>query len=105
MFGASAGVRDAGHIGVDSLVALLPTKLRFWVGVCAGSLTGLFALCLLVGCSVMVHETFLHTIPTLGISEAWRYVPPIMAGVLIMLFSIEHLIAMFKNEKVVASWH
>jgi TRAP-type C4-dicarboxylate transport system permease small subunit len=105
MFGASAGVRDAGHIGVDSLVGLLPEKPRFWVGVCAGSLTGLFALCLLIGCSVMVSETYEHSIPTLGISEAWRYIPPIIAGVLILLFSIEHLIAMFKNEKVVASWH
>src|SRR4051794_38481926 len=26
MFGASAGVRDAGHIGLDSLVAILPEK-------------------------------------------------------------------------------
>lgn len=105
MFGASAGVRDAGHIGVDSLVGLLPEKLRFWVGVGAGSLTGLFALCMLVGSSMMVHETHEHTIPTLGISEAYRYVPPIIAGVLIIMFSIEHLIAMFKNEKVVSSWH
>lgn len=105
MFGASAGVRDAGHIGVDSLVALLPEKLRFWVGVAAGSLTGLFAVCLLIGCSVMVHETYEHTIPTLGISEGIRYLPPIIAGVLITSFSIEHLIAMFKNEKVVSSWH
>lgn len=105
MFGASAGVRDAGHIGVDSLVALLPEKLRFWVGVSAGSLTGLFALCMLIGCSVMVSETYKHTIPTLGISEAFRYIPPIIAGALIILFSIEHLIAMFKNEKVVSSWH
>jgi len=105
MFGASAGVRDAGHIGVDSLVALLPPKIRFGIGVLAGMLTAVFALCMLVGCTKMAIETFDHTIPTLGISEAWRYVTPIVAGVLITLFSIEHLIAMFKNEKVVSSWH
>src|SRR4051812_33434755 len=30
MFGASAGVRDAGHIGLDSLVSILPKKVQFW---------------------------------------------------------------------------
>src|ERR1700685_3012409 len=30
MFGAAAGVRDAGHIGMDSLVAVLPARARFW---------------------------------------------------------------------------
>jgi TRAP-type C4-dicarboxylate transport system permease small subunit len=105
MFGASAGVRDAGHIGVDSLVALLPPKLRFGIGILAGVLTAVFALCMLVGCLKMFVETFEHTIPTLGISESWRYATPIIAGVLIPLFSIEHLVAMFKKEKVVSSWH
>src|ERR1700761_9441192 len=28
MFGASAGVRDAGHIGLDSLVRVLPARVR-----------------------------------------------------------------------------
>jgi TRAP-type transport system small permease protein len=54
---------------------------------------------------MMMTETVDHTIPTLGISEAYRYLPPIIAGVLITLFSIEHLIAMFKKEKVISSWH
>jgi TRAP-type C4-dicarboxylate transport system permease small subunit len=110
MFGAAAGVRDAGHIGVDSLVALLPKRFQFWVGVLAGILTGFFAVLLVIGCGIMVTETYEHTIPTLNIlehpvSEAWRYLPPIIAGILITSFSIEHLIAMFKNEKVVSSWH
>src|SRR3954452_1470976 len=30
MFGASAGVRDAGHIGMDSLVMALPKRWQFW---------------------------------------------------------------------------
>ena len=43
--------------------------------------------------------------PTLGISEAWRYLPVMSAGVLITLFAIEHLIAQFTGSKVVSSWH
>lgn len=105
MFGASAGVRDAGHIGVESLVGLLPEKPRFWVTVTAGLLTMSFAIILLIGCTSMAINTYDHTIPILGIPEATRYVPPIIAGVLIILFSIEHLIAMFTGEEVVPSWH
>src|SRR6195256_5637167 len=30
MFGASAGVRDAIHIGMDSLVTMLSEKVQYW---------------------------------------------------------------------------
>ena len=30
MFGAAAGVRDAGHIGLDSIVRVLPHQAQFW---------------------------------------------------------------------------
>ncbi len=34
-----------------------------------------------------------------------NHVPVAMAGALIVLFSIEHIIALFKGETVVPSWH
>jgi TRAP-type C4-dicarboxylate transport system permease small subunit len=43
----------------------------------------------------MATSTWRDTIPTLGISEAFRYLPPIMAAVLIAIFSIEHLATQF----------
>jgi TRAP-type transport system small permease protein len=105
MFGASAGVRDEGHIGMESLVGLLPEKYQFWVGVTVGLLTIVFGALLFTGCLMMAVSVHDNMIPTLGISEANRYVPGIIAGVLIILFSIEHLIAMFRKTKVVKSWH
>jgi TRAP-type C4-dicarboxylate transport system permease small subunit len=98
MFGASAGVRDEGHIGVESLVVLLPEKVQHWTGVLVGLLTILFAGMLLYGCSLMAISVH-------GSSEAFRYLPPIIAGVLIILFSIEHLAATFTDKKVEPSWH
>jgi TRAP-type C4-dicarboxylate transport system permease small subunit len=105
MFGASAGVRDEGHIGMESLVGLLPEKLQFWVGVTVGLLTILFGGLLFSGCLMMAMSVHDNIIPTLGISEALRYLPGIIAGILIILFSIEHLIAMFRKSAVVKSWH
>jgi TRAP-type C4-dicarboxylate transport system permease small subunit len=53
----------------------------------------------------MAVSTHNDTIPTLGISESYRYLPVLIAGVLITLFSIEHMIAQFTEREVVPSWH
>ena len=105
MFGAAAGVRDAGHIGLDSVVKALPTRWQFWCQALVHALVVLFALALLVGGTEMAVSTHGSTIPTLGISEAYRYLPVLVAGALISLFSIEHLIAQFKGHIVVSSWN
>ncbi len=105
MFGASAGVRDAGHIGLDSLVKVLPDAVQFWCKVVVFVLVICFALALLGGGTLMAISTYASTIPTLGLSEAFRYLPVLISGVLIILFSIEHLLAQFSGEKVAPSWH
>jgi len=46
-----------------------------------------------------------YMIPTLGISESWRYVPLVAAGVLIVLFSIEHIVALKRGVEVEKAWH
>jgi TRAP-type transport system small permease protein len=105
MFGAAAGVRDVGHIGLDSLVTILPKKAQAYIAVIVGIINIIFGGCLLYGCWIMAHSTYSATIPTLGISEAFRYIPPMIAGALIILFSIEHQIAAITKQKVVRSWH
>ena len=105
MFGASAGVRDAGHIGLDSLVAVLPKRAQFWCQVAVYAMAMVFAATLFAGGAEMAMSTHNSTIPTLGLSEAWRYMPVLAAGALIALFSVEHLIAHFTGSKVVPSWH
>jgi TRAP-type C4-dicarboxylate transport system permease small subunit len=105
MFGASAGVRDAGHIGMDSAVKVLPPKGQFWCKFVVYLLSISFAAALFAGGMEMALSTYDSTIPTLGISEAVRYAPVLAAGVLITLFSFEHLVAQFTGHEVVPSWH
>jgi len=105
MFGASSGVRDAGHIGLDSLVNLLSPKNQLKCKVIVYLLSIVFAISLFCGGIDMAVSTYNNTIPTLGFSEAIRYFPVITAGVLITLFSIEHVIALFQSKKVLPSWH
>lgn len=105
MFGGAAGVRDEGHIGMESLVGLAPKNVQFWVGNIVGIFSIIFGIALSWGCTMMAMSVWANAIPTLGISEAWRYIPCVISGVLIILFSIEHLIAMFTDKEVVPSWH
>ena len=105
MFGAAAGVRDAGHIGLDSLVAMLSTRIQFWCSLVVFVLSIVFGLALLAGSVEMAISTYASTIPTLGLSEAWRDLPVMLGGTLIAVFSIEHLIARLRGTKVIRSWH
>lgn len=105
VLGAAAGVRDEGHIGMESLIGLPPKSYQFWIGNLVGLITIVFGVSLVWGCSMMAHSVWDNSMPTLGISEAYRYLPCVAAGVLIILFSIEHLIAMFIDKEVIPSWH
>ena len=92
MFGAAAVAHDAGHIGLDSLVNRLPPAVRLWCTRLVAVSTLVFALVILWGSYQMALSTYSNRIPTLGISEAWRYFPLIVAGALIALFSIDRLL-------------
>jgi len=105
MFGASAGVRDAGHIGLDSLVMALPDRWQFWCEVAVYGFTIVFAIALITGGSEMASSTRGDVIPTLGVSEAIRYAPVVLGGLFMAMFSVEHLIALFSEKEVVPSWN
>jgi TRAP-type C4-dicarboxylate transport system permease small subunit len=92
MFGAATVAHDAGHIGLESLVRRLSPRLRLACARLVALLTLAFALVLVWGSLQMALSTHADRIPTLGISEAWRYAPPMIAGVLIALFSLGRLL-------------
>jgi TRAP-type C4-dicarboxylate transport system permease small subunit len=91
MFGAACVAHDAGHIGLDSLVDRLPPAVRHTIARLVALSTLVFSLVILYGAWEMARSTHDNQIPTLGISEAWRYLPLIIAGALIALFSIDRL--------------
>jgi len=92
MFGAAAVAHDAGHIGLDSVVNRLPPVVRHWIARIVALSTLAFAVVILYGAWEMAESTHDNQIPTLGISEAWRYLPLIIAGALIALFSIDRML-------------
>lgn len=105
MFGAAVGVRDAGHIGMESLLVWLSEEKRRYFEMLIHFLSGLFGAMMAWQGTVLAESVMGYKIPTLGIPEGFNHLPVAVAGVLIVLFSIEHIIALVKREDVVPSWY
>lgn len=105
MLGCAVGVRDAGHIGMELLGPMLPARWVMPMEILIHLLTLLFGVLLAWNCALMFESVAGYKIPTLGLSESWRYVPMVMAGLLIVLFSIEHILALLRGIEVKPAWH
>lgn len=105
MLGMAVAVRDAGHIGLESLLVLVPERVRLKMELVIHLLVLAFGLVMAWNCGVLAQSVWDYKIPTLGVSEAFKYVPPALAGVLVALFSLEHVIAVLRGQEVDPSWH
>ena len=105
MFGAAVGVRDAGHIGIESLLVLVPERVRVRLEIVIHALVGIFGALMAYNGALLANSVMGYNIPTLGIPEGLNHVPVALAGVLILLFSIEHIVALAHGTEVEPAWH
>ena len=104
-FGLAVGVRDAGHIGLESMVALLPPLWQRRIEVLIHALVGLFGALMAYGGWVWASAKWNEKKPMLPVPDGIDYVPLMIAGGLIVLFSIEHIIANVRGVEVVPAWN
>ena len=104
-FGLAVGVRDAGHIGLESMVALLPPAWQRRAELLIHALVGLFGALMVKGGSVWASAKWSEKKPMLPVPDGIDYVPVMIAGVLIVLFSLEHLIATWRGTTVEPAWN
>ncbi|MBR1130113.1 TRAP transporter small permease [Bradyrhizobium iriomotense] len=105
LIGAAVGVRDAGHIGMDSLLVMLPDHAREKIEIVIHVLVAVFGIAMAYNGWILGASVGTVKIPNLGLPEVIRYVPLIASGILIVSFSIEHIIALLRGEEVVPSWN
>ena len=105
LLGAAVGVRDAGHIGMESLLVLVSERIRNRMELLIHALVATFGAIMSWNGAILAASVAPYKIPTLGISEAFNQAPLVISGALIVLFSIEHIIALLRGEEVVPSWH
>jgi TRAP-type C4-dicarboxylate transport system permease small subunit len=105
LIGAAAGVRDAGHIGMESLLILLPEGPRNKIEMVIHVLVATFGAAMVYNGWILGMSVASYKLANINLSEAFRYVPLVISGALIILFSIEHLIALVNGTEVEPAWH
>ena len=104
-FGVAVGVRDAGHIGLESLLVLLPDHWRRRLELLIHALVALFGALMVRGGFTWAQAKWAEKKPMLPVPDGIDYVPLILAGALIVLFSIEHIVAILRDEEVKPVWN
>jgi TRAP-type C4-dicarboxylate transport system permease small subunit len=104
-FGLAVGVRDAGHIGLESLVVLLPEPWQRKIELLIHSLVGVFGFLMAQGGWLWANAKWGEKKPMLPVPDGIDYVPVIIAGALIVLFSIEHIVAILRGTEVEPAWN
>jgi TRAP-type C4-dicarboxylate transport system permease small subunit len=104
MFGAAIAVRDAGHIGFESLMELAPSNVRLWLQIVIHGLIGFFGATMVWYGWGLVQSVITYNIPILGVSEGLNYLPTVISGALIVLFSIDHIVALLTGVELELTW-
>ena len=104
-FGLAVGVRDSGHVGLESMVALLPEAWQRRIELLIHALVGLFGALMTYGGWVWASAKWGEKKPMMPVPDGIDYVPLIIAGVLIVLFSIEHIAANLRGNTVEPAWN
>ena len=104
-FGLAVGVRDAGHIGLESLVVLLPENWQHRIEILIHFLVGTFGALMVYGGQLWMLAKWNEKKPMLPVPDGIDYLPIVIAGVLIVIFSIEHVIALRRGEVVEPAWN
>jgi TRAP-type C4-dicarboxylate transport system permease small subunit len=104
-FGLAVGVRDAGHIGLESLVMLLPEKWQRRVELLIHALVAFFGVLMVQSGWLWANAKWAEKKPMLPVPDGIDYVPVVIAGTLIVLFSIEHIVAILRGQTVEPAWN
>lgn len=89
--GAAVGIREGYHLSFDILLHLVPRHVKLWMQ----SISDLVVIAF--GGGMVVYGTQLavnaapNVLPSLGISGAFDFMPIVVGGVLVILFSIERI--------------
>ena len=94
LIGAAVGVRDRGHIGMESLLDALPQRLRTRIELLVYLLVAVFGATMVYNGWLLGASVAGYKIANLPLSEAVRYAPLVLSGVMIVLFALEHCVAL-----------
>jgi TRAP-type C4-dicarboxylate transport system permease small subunit len=98
--GAAVGVRENYHLGFDVLLYVLPKGSKKALRTISDIVVLGFAIGMIVYGIDLMRLQWAERMPGLGISGAFRYLPLVAGGVLIVLFSLERIVLRFAGADV-----
>lgn len=104
LFGAAVGVRDAGHIGMESVLVLLSGRYRTALELTIHGLVLIFGIFMVYNGWILGSSVSHYKLANINLPEVVRYVPLVLSGGMIVLFSIEHIVALARGEVVEPTW-
>jgi TRAP-type C4-dicarboxylate transport system permease small subunit len=90
--GAAVGVRENYHLGFDVLLYVLPKGGKRWLRMISDLVAFAFGIGMIWYGGQLVALTWNTTLPSLGISGGWDYVPLVAGGVFVVLFTLERIV-------------
>lgn len=89
--GAAVGVREGYHLSFDVLLFVLPARATPWLHTVSDVVVAAFGFGMTYFGSQLSLRAASDQMPGLGISRGFEFVPLMIGGVLLVLFSIERI--------------
>ncbi|OIQ76977.1 sialic acid TRAP transporter permease protein SiaT [mine drainage metagenome] len=97
--GAAVGVRRRTHLSIDFVREAMPKHVRVTLTFAANLMMVGFGIIMAWQGWNLTASTMARIVPMLGISEGWRAIPIAICGVLMTIYSLEHLVALIRGTE------
>ncbi|MBJ3783238.1 TRAP transporter small permease [Devosia sediminis] len=98
--GAAVGVRENFHMGFDVLLYVLPRGGKAWLRAISDIAIFAFAFGMVYYGGELALRGWSVRIPVLGLPQTFTYLPIVLSGVLMCLFSLERLLRRAAGDNV-----
>lgn len=89
---AAVGVREGFHLAVEIVPNLLRGRAVVWQQRGVMLCLGIFGWFMMIYGANLVSITWAQSLPLIGISRGYTYLPLVISGTLILVFVAEHLV-------------
>lgn len=94
-FGAAVGVYERTHLGFDVLLHLVPNRFKGVLHTISDIAVFAFGIGMVYYGTGLAITAWVAITPTLGIPDGVRYIPLVLGGILICLFTLKSMLARF----------
>ncbi|HWV21383.1 MAG TPA: TRAP transporter small permease [Devosia sp.] len=98
--GAAIGVRENFHMGFDVLLYVLPPGAKPWLRAISDIAIFAFAAGMVFYGGELALRGWTVRIPVVGLPQTFTYLPIVISGVLMCLFSLERILLRLAGENV-----